>query len=123
MEYVFVGIGGVFGALARYGLSKWVGQRWQGRFPLATFGINITGSFVLGFLYILFSKAIVDPTYVRDLAATGFLGAFTTYSTFSYEIINLVEDGERSAGVKYFLASVVIGLISAYASIVLAEHL
>ena len=123
MEYVFVGLGGIFGALTRYGLSKWVGQRWRGDFPLATFGINVTGSFVLGLLYVLFSRGGADLAYLRNLTATGFLGAYTTYSTFSYEIINLIEDGEKGTAGIYFLASIIFGLISAYAGIVLAEHL
>lgn len=123
MEYVFVGIGGIFGALARYGLSKWVGQKWPGSFPLATFSINITGSFAMGFLLVLFSGGGTGLTYLKNLTGTGFLGAYTTYSTFSYEIINLVRDGEKGTAIKYFLASVIFGLVSAYAGIVLAEHL
>ncbi|MDA8212275.1 MAG: fluoride efflux transporter CrcB [Clostridia bacterium] len=123
MEYVFVGLGGVFGALSRYGLSKWVGQRWRGDFPLATFLINITGSFVMGLLYVLFSRASAELVFLKHLTTTGFLGAYTTYSTFSYEIIGLIEDGEKSTAVKYFLTSIIVGLVSAYAGIVLAGQL
>ncbi len=123
MEYIYVGIGGILGALSRYGLSKWVGQRWRGNFPLATFCINITGSFILGLLYVLFSRAGEGAFPLRNLTTTGFLGAYTTYSTFSFEIINLLEDGERASAALYFLASIVIGLLSAYAGISLAERL
>lgn len=122
MEYVAVGLGGVLGALSRYGLSKWVGRRWPGSFPLATFWINITGSFILGFFYILFSKTGTNLTYLKNFTTTGFLGAYTTYSTFSYEIISLLAAGEKNIAVKYFLSSLVAGLVSAYAGIVLAEQ-
>lgn len=123
MEYIAVGLGGVLGALSRYGLSKWVGQRWPGSFPLATFWINISGSFVLGFLFIWFAKAGTNLSLLKALTTTGFLGAYTTFSTFSYEIISLFIDGEKSMAVKYFLASLVIGLVAAYAGIALAVRL
>ena len=123
MEYVIIGIGGILGALSRYAFSKWVGQRWRGDFPLATFFINITGSFIMGVLYVLFSRAGSEFVFLKNLATTGFLGAFTTYSTFSYEIISLIEDREKAIAVIYFSASLIVGLLSAYAGIILAEHL
>ena len=123
MEYLYVGIGGVFGAMARYGLSKWVGRRWKGGFPLATFCINITGSFILGLLIIVFSKAGSDLAFLKNLTTVGFLGAYTTYSTFTYEIVTLVEAGETGIAVKYLLASVSVGLIAAFLGMTLAEYL
>lgn len=123
MEYLFIGFGGAFGALSRYGFSKWLGQRWQGSFPLATFVINITGAFILGILYVLFSRAGTQLAFIKDLTTTGFLGAYTTYSTFSYEITGLLQEGEKKTAVQYFLASIVVGLISAYAGLTLAEVL
>ena len=123
MEYLLIGFGGVLGAISRYGLSKWAGKRWQGSFPLATFCINISGSFVLGLLYVILTRAGAGSAYLKSFAATGFLGAYTTYSTFSFEIVNLMEDGERVAGVVYFLTSIVFGLFAAYAGIRLGEYL
>jgi CrcB protein len=114
MEYIIIGIGGILGAITRYGISRWVSRRWPGSFPKATFYINISGSFGLGFLYMMFSQAGVNLMLIKNFAATGFLGAYTTYSTFSYEIICLFYDGEIKTAVKYFLFSLVIGLISAY---------
>ncbi len=121
MEYVFVGLGGVLGALSRYGLSRWVGQRWRGAFPLATFIINITGSFVLGLLYVVFFRAGAGYASLKYLTTTGFLGAYTTYSTFSYEIVNLVQDGENLTAAAYFAASVAVGLLAAWAGILAAQ--
>jgi CrcB protein len=123
VEYIYIGIGGIFGAVTRYGLSKWVGQRWKGDFPLATFCINITGSFILGMLYVVFAKAGPGPDFMKNITTTGFLGAFTTYSTFTYEIVKLIEDGEKGTAVKYFFGSVIVGLIAAYFGMALAKYL
>ncbi|MFZ3170956.1 MAG: fluoride efflux transporter CrcB [Carboxydocellales bacterium] len=121
MEYLYVGFGGVFGAISRYGLSKWVAKKWRGDFPLATFGINITGSLLLGILFILFSKSDPNLVLAQDFATTGLLGAFTTFSTFSYEIIGLLQNGEKSTAVAYFLASISLGLLAAYLGVSLGE--
>lgn len=121
MEYFVVGVGGVFGAITRYGISKWTGQRWLGSFPLATFLINLTGSFVLGFLYTFFSSR-TDLLLIKDLTAIGFLGAYTTYSTFSFEIINLLADKNTKIAVIYFSASIVLGLALAGCGMTLAKN-
>lgn len=122
MDYLYVGIGGIFGAITRYGLSKWVGQRWRGDFPLATFCINITGSFILGMLIVAFSKAGSGAVGFKNFTTVGFLGAYTTYSTFTYEIVNLVENGERGTALKYLLASIIAGLMAAFLGMALAGH-
>ena len=121
MEYLFIGFGGVFGAISRYGFSKWVAKRWQGEFPLATLGINISGSLLLGILFVLFAKSGTHLVLAQDFAMTGLLGAFTTFSTFSYEIIGLVENGEKSTAVVYFLASISLGLLAAYLGVSVGE--
>lgn len=122
MEYLFVGVGGILGAITRYGISKWTGQRWSGDFPLATFIINLTGAFVLGFLHILFSTG-TNLLYIKDFATVGFLGAYTTYSTFSFEIINLLGDEDKTVAIGYFLSSVILGLILAFIGMTSAKYL
>jgi len=122
MEYLFVGVGGIVGAITRYGISRWTGQRWSGEFPLATFIINSTGSFVLGFLYICFSTG-TNLFFLKDLTTIGFLGAYTTYSTFSFEIINLLEDKDTKVAITYFSLSIVLGLILAFFGMSLAQYL
>lgn len=122
MEYIFVGVGGIFGAVTRYGISKWTGQKWSREFPLATFIINLTGSFFLGFLYIFFSTN-TNLLYIKDLTTIGFLGAYTTFSTFSFEIINLLEDKDKTVAITYFSLSIVLGLILAFFGMTLAEYL
>lgn len=121
MDYLFVGLGGLLGALSRYSFSKWAACRWKGKFPLATFLINISGSFGLGFLYVQFLQAGSHPEFLKSLTTTGFLGAFTTYSTFSFEIVNLVREGEGPVAVSYFILSLVLGLIMCFAGIWLGQ--
>lgn len=120
MEYVLIGLGGFLGALSRYVLSKWVGERWPTDFPWTTFSINITGSFVLGILFVFYIPQEAGLTPIRDLAATGFLGAFTTYSAFSYEMLCLITSGKKWTAAGYFVGSLAMGLVSAYAGMSLA---
>lgn len=114
MEYIYVGIGGVFGAVTRYGISKWVGEKWIRNFPIATFFINITGAFLLGLLSTLFAKTGAGWNDIKNLTTIGFLGAYTTYSTFSLEIISLFQNGSTRTGIIYFIASIIVGLVAAY---------
>lgn len=123
MEYIYVGAGGIIGAVARYGLSKWVDRRWQGKSRLATFFINISGSFILGIMFIIFSNTDSNLIHLKNLTTMGILGAYTTYSTFTYELISLVEDGKTNVAVKYFFASIIIGLIAAFLGMFCADLL
>jgi CrcB protein len=123
MDYLIIGLGGALGALARYGLGRWVGRRWQSGWPLATFGINITGSFMLGFLAVVLAGPTAGYEQLRNFLTIGFLGGYTTYSTFSYEIIQLMTAGEKYTATGYFLASLLVGLAAAYGGVVLGCRL
>ncbi len=88
MVYVYVGIAGALGALARVGLSLALGpQRW----PWVTLGINVVGSFLLGAVVTMAANRI--PTEYRFAVTGGFLGAFTTFSTFAYEGVGMIREG------------------------------
>jgi CrcB protein len=105
-----VALGGAFGAMARYGLSGWVQGLMNTTFPLGTLVVNVVGSFLLGFaLYLLESTA--PTTEVRSFVTIGFLGAFTTFSTFSYEAVVLLQGGEWTRGGLYVGGSLVLGLM------------
>jgi len=110
MLLMVVALGGALGAMARYGLSGWV-QGWGGTtFPVGTLAVNIVGSFLLGLsLYLLESTA--PTTEMRSFVTIGFLGAFTTFSTFSYEAVVLLQGGEWARGGLYVGGSVVLGLV------------
>ena len=107
-----VGLGGFLGALARYGVNLAVARAWAGPFPLGTFVINVSGSFALGFLASVAAERLgIGPTW-RLLIGTGFLGAFTTFSTFEYETHRLVESGAWAWAAANVLASVGAGLLA-----------
>jgi len=120
---IAIAIGGALGALSRYGLGLWVSSKWDHGFPLGTFIINITGAFLLGFLNILFvEKLTVSPLWRLGIGI-GFLGAYTTFSTFSYEAIMLFEGGSFVTAGLYTLLSVGIGFAGAALGVGLARML
>ncbi len=109
---LIIGIGGFIGAVSRYWIALWIGQRWGRSFPLGTFIINITGSFLIGLLMTLMAERFTENPQWRLLLVVGFLGAYTTFSTFEYETGALMKDGEwLFAGLNVVL-SVVVGFIA-----------
>jgi CrcB protein len=119
MTLIGVGIAGSFGAIARYLVDAAVSERLRGEFPWGTFVINVTGSFLLGVLSGLVLYQAMDDL-PRVVIGTGFCGAYTTFSTFSYETVQLAERGERTPAALYVVASVVVGLCAAGAGLALA---
>lgn len=112
MNYLVIGVGGFVGAVTRYAVAVWIGQRWGRIFPLGTFIINVTGSFFIGLLMTLFTERFTENPQWRLLLVVGFLGAYTTFSTFEYETGALLKDGEwLYAGLNVIL-SVVMGFIA-----------
>jgi CrcB protein len=108
-NFLVVGLGGFLGATARYGVTLVVAAFWTREFPLATFLINVSGSFVLGYFSTLAAERLdVDPR-LRLLVATGFVGAYTTFSTFEYETQRLTESGALWWGLLNVATSVVVG--------------
>ena len=110
-EMLWVGAGGFLGAIARYVVGGWVATRLGTAFPYGTFVINVTGSFVLGVIMGLLEGHVVSPV-VRLSTAIGFVGAYTTFSTFTYETIRLVEDGSVLFAAANVTASVLVGIAS-----------
>lgn len=92
IRYVYVAIGGALGAAARYALGGWI-HSWAGTgFPWGTFAVNAIGSFLIG-LSLRYLEATAAPPELRALVTAGVLGAFTTFSTFTYEAITLLQEG------------------------------
>ncbi|MFB6347055.1 MAG: fluoride efflux transporter CrcB, partial [bacterium] len=89
---LFVGLGGFLGATARYLISGWAQELTSSSFPLGTLVVNVAGSFFLAFLAILAFESGHLPVNLRLFFLTGLLGAFTTYSTFSYETLQLMRE-------------------------------
>ncbi|MEA2566321.1 MAG: fluoride exporter [Actinomycetota bacterium] len=115
-----IALGGALGAPARYGVAQLVHVA-KGSFPWATFWTNVTGSFALGLVLVLILERFPPTRYVRPFVATGFLGAYTTYSTFAVETDLLVRGGQAGTGVVYGLASLVAGFVAVWAGMLVAR--
>ncbi|HSP34542.1 MAG TPA: fluoride efflux transporter CrcB [Thermoanaerobaculia bacterium] len=122
LRVAVVALGGALGAVARYGVSLLVARLWTFDFPLGTFLINVTGSFILGFFATFAAeRTALDPLW-RLLVATGFVGAYTTFSTFEYETQRLTESGATSIAVANVIASVIAGFAAVQLGILLARR-
>ena len=115
-EILWVGLGGFAGANARYLLGIWVATRFGTTFPYGTFIINVTGSFILGVIMGLLDAHVLAPA-VRLSLAIGFIGAYTTFSTFTYETLRLVENGSLLLAAANVVGSVVVGMLAAIAGL------
>ncbi len=112
VNYLVIGLGGFLGAVSRYAVALWIGQRWGRTFPLGTFVINVSGSFLISLVMALFTeKYLVNPQW-RLFLAVGFLGAYTTFSTFEFETGTLLSDGEWMLALLNVVLSVVVGFIA-----------
>lgn len=113
MKILFVMIGGFFGAICRFALSEWI--HTNNEFPLATLLINESGCFLLGwFLTFVSQLRKIRPEFTL-LVGTGFIGSFTTFSTFSMETLSLIQSGFIFMAFFYVLTSTVLGILLAYA--------
>ena len=108
----WVGLGGFVGANARYLLGGWVAARLGSTFPYGTFVINLTGSFILGLVMGMLESQLLSPT-VRLAVSIGFIGAYTTFSTFTYETVRLLEQGSLMLATLNATGSVLLGLVAA----------
>ncbi len=105
-------IGGFFGAITRYGIGEWI--HINNGFPFGTFCINLTGSLVLGWLLTFISQRRKGMKRLSLFVGTGFLGSYTTFSTFSVETINLIANKEYFFAILYVFLSVALGLVFAF---------
>lgn len=113
-RYIMVMLGGATGSLTRYVLGTAIMARVGGRFPLGTVVINITGSFLIGLLMTLFTERLDPHPNLRFLLVTGFLGGYTTFSSFEWETLGLVQDGSQWLGLVNVVGSVLFGYIAVW---------
>jgi fluoride exporter len=118
-----IAIAGALGALARYGLEGFVSRRAKGAFPWGTFVVNISGAFALGLIFTLATERWSLAPWLRSAIAIGFLGAYTTFSTLSFETYRLAEDRAIGLAAANMLGSCAAGLGAVYVGIVLARAL
>lgn len=122
LKILSIAIGGSFGAVARHLINVSPLAAIFGKFPLPTFLINIIGSFLIGFLMIVFADKMVVSENVRLAVIVGFLGAFTTFSTFEIELFGLMRDRQMLMAFLYLFLSVMIGFLGVLAGVALGRR-
>jgi len=123
MAYLLIAAGGVLGANARYLVGLYVAERLGTHFPYGTLIINVSGSLVMGFfMTLVIERLALDPRW-RLFFATGFLGAYTTFSSYTYEAAVLLRAGMITSTVVYLAGSVLAGMLGVLAGIAAAERL
>jgi CrcB protein len=122
-KFLLISTGAVLGANARYWIGSWAAQKWGAAFPFGTLIINVSGSLLLGlFMALTAERLSIDPR-LRLLIATGFFGAYTTFSTFTYESITLLLKGAVLPGLLNILGSTALGLIAVGLGILIGKSL
>ena len=118
IKYLMVALGGAVGAIARFWVGGYVGQRMGTRFPYGTFMINCSGSFVVGLVVTLLAERTHWSANLRYLIPIGFVGAYTTFSTFEFETLRALQDGQVFVAGLNVVLSVVIGFVSVWLGVV-----
>ncbi len=121
-KLIVVALGGAIGAVARYWLGGLINSRLPMQFPLGTFIINVTGSFIIGFFLTLVSQRITVHPNWRLLIAVGFVGAYTTFSTFEFETLKLIEEGSVVSAALNVILSFVLGFIAVWLGVTAARR-
>lgn len=121
LKFIYIGLGGFFGAISRYSISKWIENKYSSSFPYGTLTVNLLGSFLLGFLMTYFlDKSTLNPIY-RTAITTGLLGALTTFSTFAYETIMLFEEESYLFAFLNIFSNLILGITLVFVGIKLAK--
>lgn len=111
-NFLIISAGAILGANARYWLAIWAAQKWGVSFPFGTLIINLSGSLALGFfMTIATERFLLDPRW-RLLFTVGFLGAYTTFSTYTFESFNLLMSGQWLAGLSNLFGSTLLGVLA-----------
>ena len=120
MQLVAIAVGGAIGAVLRFLISGWAYGYLGSGFPWGTLAVNLIGCFVIGFLSKLFESMTVSPN-VRMMILVGGLGAFTTFSTYALENVNLLRDGQTGVALINVLVSTAVGILCVFLGIALAN--
>lgn len=118
---LLVGAGGAAGSIARFLLQYFIGRYYPSSFPWGTLVVNVVGCFIIGVVYAFGEKGNVLAPEIRVLLATGFCGGFTTFSSFAYENISLMRDGELFYTFMYVAASIIVGFLAAYMGVLIVK--
>ncbi|MBC6473274.1 MAG: fluoride efflux transporter CrcB [Hormoscilla sp. GM102CHS1] len=119
---IAISLGAIAGALCRYYLTLWFVQRFGTTFPYGTFFINLTGCFAMGLFVTLISERVfILPIQVQLMITTGFLGAYTTFSTYGLESFVMLRDRPLVAAMLYWASSAILGIISVQLGTIVAR--
>jgi CrcB protein len=120
-RYLLIAVFGALGAMSRYAVDGWVSNTTRGQFPWGTLAVNVAGSFALGIVVELTTSRLLPHPNWRIALGIGFLGAFTTFSTFTYETVRLAEDSAYGLAVFNVAAMTTLGLAAAAAGLLLGR--
>jgi CrcB protein len=123
MPLVLIGLGGFAGAVTRYLVDGLVSDRTGGSFPWGTLVVNLTGSFILGLLFALTTERAILPPEIRGPVLIGFIGAYTTFSTFMLETWRLAESGASVLALANIAGSTLLGIIAVVAGLTLGRYI
>jgi len=123
LQVIVIAVGGALGSLARYGMSNGVYALLGRGFPWGTLAVNVLGSFLMGLLFVLFLERLTLAPEWRAAVLIGFLGAFTTFSTFSIETLNLLEEGAILGAFLNMVISVWLCVLFCWAGVILGRSL
>lgn len=122
-KYFFIALGGSLGSIARYWVSSTFASRMGTKFPYGTFVINVTACVIIGFFLTLFStRTELNPAW-RFLIPIGFVGAYSTFSTFEWEIFTNFQTGAFLIGSSYVVLSLFFGLVGVWGGAMIAKAL
>ena len=123
MQYLAVAFGGALGAMSRFWVYNAFLKLTDGKFPFATLTVNVLGSFLLGVCFVLISEKALLTDEWRSVLMVGFLGAFTTFSTFSLDAFSMLQQGEVGLGLVYILGNVLVCLLVVWMGLSLGKLL
>ena len=122
-KYLLIAFGGALGSMARYWVGSTIANRMGTKFPYGTFVINITACMIIGFsLTLLAKRADLNPAW-RFLVPVGFIGAYSTFSTYEWETLSTIRTGAFLLAASYAVSSLILGLAAVWGGSVLAEIL
>jgi len=122
MTYTMVATGGALGALARYGIYN-LALRLEQHAALATLAINAVGAFLIGIIYVLITERSAIEPHMQGLLSVGFLGAFTTYSTYSLDALKLLQQGQLWAAIAYLIGTLLLCLLAVWLGSILMRSI
>lgn len=120
-KYFYIAVGGALGSLARYGMGVFVTDRIGAKFPYGTFVINITACFIIGFSLAFLGRRTDLSAAWRFLIPVGFVGAYSTFSTFEWETFTKLQSGSFSIASLYVVSSILLGLLAVWCGVMFAR--